>query len=82
MVYSQWMATLPTEQGQVRIGDLLIRSVHLALPCTAAMPATFSVNFYAGRLNLDVTYLPSVVSKADAQKLLDGWRDNILKVLG
>ena len=75
-------AKLPTEQGQVRIGDLLIRSVHLALPCTAAMPATFSVNFYAGRLNLDVTYLPSVVSKADAQKLLDGWRDNILKVLG
>ena len=75
-------ASFPTEQGQVRIGDLLIRSVHLALPCTAAMPATFSVNFYGGRLNLDVTYLPTVISEADAQKLLTSWRDNILKVLG
>lgn len=74
-------ADFETDKGRIKISDLTIDSVHLALPCTTVMPVNFSVNFYSGRLSLDVTYLQSIVDSAVATELLDRWRKNIVQAI-
>lgn len=77
---------LETDDGRIKIDhltneNLTIDSVHLVLPCTAAIPINFSVNFYSGRLSLDVTYLQSIVEEKIPADLLDRWEKSIVQAI-
>ena len=71
---------LSTSDGRIKIDKLEIETVHLVLPCTDKQRINFTVNFYCDRLTLDVSYLPSAVTRETAQRLLDSWQSRILDV--
>ena len=72
---------LPESDGVIKIGSLKIEAAHLVVPCNARQCVNFSVNFYCNRLTLDVSYLPSVVTREAAQQLLDSWQSRILAAI-
>ena len=72
---------LASDQGKIKIDSLEIDTVHVVLPCTTKLSINFSVNFYAKRLTLDVSYLPSRVTRQTAQQLLESWRNRVLEAL-
>ena len=68
-------------EGEFSVGSLTVKTVHLALPCNADLSMNFAVNFYCNRLTLDVSYLPSIVSRSTAQNLLDSWKSRIARLV-
>lgn len=64
--------------SELAAGAIVVKSVHLALPCSATVPVAFSLNFYGNRLTIDVTYLPSSIDPGTAESLLDSWKQRIL----
>ena len=69
---------LPNCKGKIVVDSLEIETVHLILPCTDKLSVNFAVNFYRDCLTLDISYLPSMVTRETAQDLLDSWRCRIL----
>jgi len=63
--------------GKIKVGMLEVDSVHIAVPCTAMLNTNFSLNFYRDQLTLDIIYLPSLVKREDAQRILDSWAQRI-----
>ena len=69
---------LVNSAGEMETKSLVVKSVHVAPPCNAAVVVNFSVNFYGSRLTLDINYLPAMLTQETADRILGLWKRRIL----
>ena len=61
------------EDGRLQVGNLTLRSAHIAAPTTANTIATFGALFYAGRLTLTMNFNQAKMRRPDAETLMERW---------